>query len=88
VFRHSTIGEISHVIEKIGAEPKFKRASSHGYPGCHEIYSSTRPIALILGLLPIGIFYPALQTLHWTLFIYLMFETLLHWLLRFSLMGR
>jgi acyl carrier protein len=88
VFRHSTVGEISHLIEKAVAETKAKEAESGQYPGCRKMYSSTNPIVLILNLLPLGIFYPMLQSLHWTLFIYLMSETSTHWPLRGSLMGR
>ncbi|KAE8140256.1 hypothetical protein BDV38DRAFT_269254 [Aspergillus pseudotamarii] len=88
VFRHSTVGEISDLIDTAGAEAASKEAGPQEYPGCRETYCSTNPIVLMLNLLPIGIFYPMLQSLNWTLFIYLMSETSSRWPLRGSLMGR
>jgi acyl carrier protein len=75
VFRHSTVGEISHLIDTSVPETASKEFRPDDHPGCSETYSSTNPVVLILNLLPIGIFYPMLLSLHWVLFIYLMSET-------------
>ena len=40
------------------------------FPGCEQTYSSTRPLVLLLHLLPLCIFYPAKRAFMWTLFIY------------------
>ncbi|KAL5341831.1 hypothetical protein BJX70DRAFT_386546 [Aspergillus crustosus] len=76
IFRHSTVSEISHLIDK------------SYYPGCSETYSSTNPIVLVLNLLPIGIFHPMLLSLRWVLFIYLMAETSSRWPAHGALFGR
>ena len=39
-------------------------------PGCQETFSSTRPILMLLQLLPMGLIYPMKRALTWTVFMY------------------
>ncbi|KAK5722153.1 putative NRPS-like protein biosynthetic cluster [Elasticomyces elasticus] len=56
-------------------------------PGCEETRSSTRPMLMLIQLLPIGIFYPMKRAFTWTVFMYFLAFTQ-NWYTHDSLPGR
>ncbi|EFR05287.1 hypothetical protein MGYG_08298 [Nannizzia gypsea CBS 118893] len=87
LFRHSTVSEISIVIEEAMVQPKVEKAKSEDLPGCRETYSSTNPAILLLNLIPLGVFSPILQTLRWSIFVYFLIQAF-RWQIRDSVVGR
>ncbi|OAL73170.1 hypothetical protein A7D00_2943 [Trichophyton violaceum] len=87
LFRHSTVSEVSIVVEEAMARPKAEEKKSEDLPGCLETYSSTNPAILLLNLIPLGVFSPTLQTLRWSLFVYILIQTF-RWRIRDSVIGR
>ncbi|KMQ47251.1 Bacterial transferase hexapeptide repeat [Trichophyton rubrum] len=87
LFRHSTVSEVSIVVEEAMARPKAEEKKSEDLPGCLETYSSTNPAILLLNLIPLGVFSPTLQTLRWSMFVYILIQTF-RWRIRDSVIGR
>lgn len=95
LFTNRQVSALTALIdEKLGDSKPLAQASSEATvvrtelpPGCSETFSSTKPILLLLQLLPMGVFYPMKRALTWTLFIY--FLTLTQsWYTNKSMSGR
>ncbi|EFE44203.1 hypothetical protein TRV_01030 [Trichophyton verrucosum HKI 0517] len=87
LFRHSTVSAISIVVEDAMVQPKAEEKKSEDLPGCLETYRSTNPAILLLNLIPLGVFSPILQTLRWSMFVYILIQTF-HWQIRDTVIGR
>ncbi|KAK5112529.1 hypothetical protein LTR85_011221 [Meristemomyces frigidus] len=82
------------IEEKTGSgKPVSKEPQAGGFqmpellPGCQETFFSTRPILMLLQLLPMGLLYPMKRALTWTIFMYFLTMTQ-NWFTNESIPGR
>ncbi|KAH7401303.1 hypothetical protein BKA66DRAFT_585266 [Pyrenochaeta sp. MPI-SDFR-AT-0127] len=76
LFSNSRVEDIANIVqsrleeeyETMGEGPQTN--TEDALPGCSQVYSSTRPLVLLLHLLPIAFVYPQRVALWWTLFLY------------------
>jgi acyl-CoA synthetase (AMP-forming)/AMP-acid ligase II/acetyltransferase-like isoleucine patch superfamily enzyme/acyl carrier protein len=78
LFAHSRIGALATLIDerlvtasvdttKLSSTPT---AEDDLLPGCEETHSSTRPLLLLLQLVPLCLLYPMKRAFTWTIFMY------------------
>lgn len=77
LFSNASVHDLTNLVHSASEEQKeIVGQASHGenredsLPGCAQVYSSTRPLVLLLHLLPMTIIYPLRVALWWTLFLY------------------
>ncbi|KAM5451812.1 putative NRPS-like protein biosynthetic cluster [Microsporum audouinii] len=87
LFRHSTVAKVSTVVQAAMDLPKTEYPKPEDLPGLDETYSSTNLAILLLNLIPLAVFSPILQTLRWSLFVYILIQTF-RWQIRNSVVGR
>ncbi|PSN61584.1 acetyl-CoA synthetase-like protein [Corynespora cassiicola Philippines] len=95
LFASSSVKDLADLVqsELEGQHGIFKNEPQAGdkndaLPGCSQVYSSTRPLVLILHLLPIMLVYPLHVALWWTLFLYSMAEVAPRFPLAHHVQGR